>query len=365
MRTFQRLNAVRPGFNPDGVATFWMSLPRARYPNDAVVVRFYTTLLDRVRALPGVRGAGIASRLPLETNGMSQDPFYPEGDASYQNKIPPLQLYTTVDGEYFRTMGIPLVAGRTFGSLDAQRSDEAIISQATAYQFFGDSTGRSVIGKRFREDPSAPWHTIVGVVGSTRDTALAAAPSMAVYYSGAQNTMALAVRTAGDASAIIPTVTRTVRELDPSLPLFDVRPMTAVFRASMAQLSFTILVLGAAAVVTLALGTIGLYGLMAYVVTLSMREMGVRLALGATPRSVVAMLTRQGVLLAGVGIGVGLVLFAAVTRFLRTLLFGVAPSDPLTLAVTSLILIAIAALASWIPARRTSRLDPVDVLRVD
>ena len=365
MRTFQRLNAVRPGFNPDGVATFWMSLPRARYPNDAVVVRFYTTLLDRVRALPGVRGAGIASRLPLETNGMSQDPFYPEGDASYQNKIPPLQLYTTVDGEYFRTMGIPLVAGRTFGSLDAQRSDEAIISQATAYQFFGDSTGRSVIGKRFREDPSAPWHTIIGVVGSTRDTALAAAPSMAVYSSGAQNTMALAVRTAGDASAIIPTVTRTVRELDPSLPLFDVRPMTAVFRASMAQLSFTILVLGAAAVVTLALGTIGLYGLMAYVVTLSMREMGVRLALGATPRSVVAMLTRQGVLLAGVGIGVGLVLFAAVTRFLRTLLFGVAPSDPLTLAVTSLILIAIAALASWIPARRTSRLDPVDVLRVD
>jgi ABC-type antimicrobial peptide transport system permease subunit len=104
---------------------------------------------------------------------------------------------------------------------------------------------------------------------------------------------------------------------------------------------------------------------MAYVVTLSMREMGVRLALGATPRSVVAMLTRQGVLLAAVGIGVGLVLFAAVTRFLRTLLFGVAPSDPLTLAVTSLILIAIAALASWIPARRTSRLDPVDVLRVD
>jgi hypothetical protein len=163
--------AAIKALNPDGVATFWMSLPRARYPNDAVVVRFYTTLLDRVRALPGVRGAGIASRLPLETNGMSQDPFYPEGDASYQNKIPPLQLYTTVDGEYFRTMGIPLVAGRPFGSLDAQRSDEAIISQATAHQFFGDSTGRSVIGKRFREDASAPWHTIIGVVGSTRDTA--------------------------------------------------------------------------------------------------------------------------------------------------------------------------------------------------
>ncbi|AHG88103.1 permease [Gemmatirosa kalamazoonensis] len=375
MRTFQRLNAVRPGFDVDGVATFWMSLPRARYASDTAVVRFYGALLDRVRALPGVRAAGITSRLPLETNGMDQDPFYPEGDASYDKKIPPLQLYTWVDGGYFRTMGISLVAGRTFGSLDSQRSDEAIISQATAYQFFGDSTGRSVIGKRFREIPSTPWRTIVGVVGSTRDTALAAAPSMVVYSpqvlaassddNGPQNTMALAVRTTGDASAIVPAVTRAVRELDPSLPLFDVRPMPAVFRASMAQLTFTILVLGAAALVTLAVGAVGLYGVMAYVVSLSTREMGVRLALGASPRAVVAMLTRQGVLLAGAGIGVGLVLFALVARFLRTLLVGVAPGDPLTLAATSLLLVAIAALASWIPARRTARLDPADVLRVE
>jgi len=156
-----------------------------------------------------------------------------------------------------------------------------------------------------------------------------------------------------------------MRELDASLPLFDVKPMTAVFSASMAQLSFTILILGACAIVTLVLGMIGLYGVMAYVVRLRTREIGVRIALGASPRGVVAMLTRQGLALTGFGIAGGLVLFAIVARFLRTLLFGVAPTDLLTVSSTSLLLVAIAALASWIPARRTSRLDPADVLRAE
>jgi ABC-type antimicrobial peptide transport system permease subunit len=177
--------------------------------------------------------------------------------------------------------------------------------------------------------------------------------------------MALVVRTPGEPIAITRAIQRTVRELDPSLPLFDVRPMTAVFRASMAQLSFTILVIGAAAVVTLVLGAIGLYGVMAYVVTLRTRELGVRIALGASPGAVVAMLTRQGVVLTGFGIAAGLILFALVARFLRTLLFGVAPTDWLTLSGASLLLVAIASLASWIPARRTARLDPADVLRAE
>jgi ABC-type antimicrobial peptide transport system permease subunit len=160
-------------------------------------------------------------------------------------------------------------------------------------------------------------------------------------------------------------VRRVVRELDPSLPLFDVRSMSAVFQASMAQLSFTIVVLGAAAAVALVLGAIGLYGVMAYVVALRARELGLRIALGASPRGVVAMLTKQGVVLTAFGIGAGLVLFAVVARFLRTLLFGVAPTDPLTMAGTSLLLMLVAALASWIPARRTARLDPADVLRAE
>jgi putative ABC transport system permease protein len=376
LRTFQQLNAVRPGFDAGHVATFWLSVPSARYPNDTAVVRFYTQLLDRVRALPGVQTAGLTSRVPLLGRGMNQNPFYPENDPSYATKIPPLQIYTTTDGEYFKTMRIPLIAGRTFGRLDTQRPDEAIISQATAFQFWRDSTGRTAVGKRFHDLPNGgSWYTIVGVVGNVRDTALAAGPSQTVYFpevvaandfnSQTSNTMALVVRTAGEPAALTSAVQRALRELDPSLPLFDVRPMTAVFKASMAQLSFTILVIGTAAIVTLILGAIGLYGVMAYVVALRTRELGLRIALGATPSAVVGMLTRQGIGLTGAGIVGGLLLFALVARFLRTLLFGVAPTDLVTLGGASLLLVGIAALASWLPARRTSRLDPADVLRAE
>ncbi|HKG94484.1 MAG TPA: ABC transporter permease [Gemmatimonadaceae bacterium] len=374
VRTFQRLNAVRPGFDPENLATFWMSLPGARYSNDTAVVRFYAQLLERTRELPGVRAAAVSSRLPLLDRGMNQNPFYPEDDPSYATRIPPLQIFTTVDGGYFRTMGIPLLAGRTFDRLDTQRPDEAVISQATAVQFWKDSTGQRAIGKRFRDLPSGDWFTIIGVVGNARDTALAAPPSQTVYYAEVpstsdfnrqtRSTMALVVRTSGgEPAAVTRAVQRVVRELDPTLPLFDVRPMTAVFDASTAQLSFTILVLGAAAAVTLVLGAIGLYGVMAYVIALRSRELGLRIALGASPGAVVAMLTRQGVVLTAFGIAGGLALFALVARFLRTMLFGVAPTDPVTLTVAPLLLIAVAALASWIPARRTSRLDPADVLR--
>ena len=373
LRTFQRLNAVRPGFDVDRLATFWVALPGARYPNDTAATRFHSQLLDRVRALPGVTDAGLSSRLPLMSVGMSQDPFYPEGDATYASKIPPLQLYTTVDGGYFKTMGIPVVAGRTFERPEAQRPGEAIVSRATAAHFFRDSAGQSVIGKRFQKLPGGPWYTIVGVVGDTRDTSLAAPVSQTVYvaqapspdYGDARWTMALVVRTAGDPAAIIPAVQRTVRDLDAGLPLFRVRTMTAVAAASMAQLSFTILVLGAAAIVTLILGAVGLYGVMAYVVSLRTRELAVRMALGASPAAVVRMLTKQGVAVTGLGIAGGLVLFVGVARALRSLLFGVAATDPVTLAGASLLLVAIAAFASWLPARRSSRVDPADVLRAE
>jgi predicted permease len=375
LRSFQRLRAVQPGFNPENVATLWLSLPAARYKNDSAFTRFYAQLDNRIAELPGVRAAGLTSRLPLTNTGMNQNPLYPEDDASYVNKIPPLQVYTTTDGDYFRAMGIPLIAGRTFDRLDAQRGGEAMISQKTAVQFWKDSTGQRALGKRFRSLPGGPLYTIVGVVGNTRDTSLAVPPSQVVYfpqsveqdsmYSQARRTMAVVVRTTSDPAAITSAIQRVVRELDPSLPTFDVKPMTTVFSASMAKLSFTMLILGAAAAVTLLLGAIGLYGVMAYAVTLRTRELGVRLALGAQPRAVAAMMTKQGMALTAAGITGGLLLFVLVARFLRSFLFGVAPSDPLTLAGASLMLIAIAALASWVPARRASRVDPAEALRAE
>jgi predicted permease len=375
LRTFQGLTAVKPGFDGQNVSTFWVALPRARYANDSSIVQFWSNVIQRTEALPGVRSVSVASRLPLLPTGMNQNPFYAEGDAESEKKIPPLQLYSNADGRFFETMSIPILAGRTFNTIGVQQPGEAIISQRTAEYFWKDATGRAAIGKRFRVLPGAPFHTVIGVVGTVRDTALAGDPTAAVYfpltsirdslYLQSQRTMALVVKTSVDPSAVRTPVQNVIREIDPTLPTFDVRTMPAAVRDSMAQLSFMIVMLGAAAVVTLLLGAIGLYGVMAYVISLRTRELGVRVALGASPASVAAMMTGQGLALTMAGIIGGLALFAVVARFLRTFLYGVAPGDPVTLAIASGLLIAIAALASWIPARRASRVDPAEVLRAE
>jgi putative ABC transport system permease protein len=375
LRTFQRLNAVQPGFDAERVTTYWLAAPSARYRNDTALVQFYSQLTAKVAALPGVQSVGISSRLPLMRHGMNLNPFYTEDDASSAAKIPQLHIFTTIDGGYFRTMGIPLIAGRNFDALETQRGSEAIVSQRTAEQFFKDSTGRAALGKRFRPLPSGPWYTIIGVAGNARDTALTAIASHTVYFpqslpldtlfSQMRRTMALVVRSTGEPAAIIPTVRGALRELDPTLPAFDVQPMSTVIRASMARLQFVILILGSAALVALLLGAVGLYGVMAYLVTLRTRELGVRIALGAQPRAVAAMMTRQGLVLTAGGIAGGLIMFSLVARFLRTFLFGVAPSDPVALLGASLTLVVIASLASWIPARRASRVNPVEALRAE
>jgi putative ABC transport system permease protein len=374
LRTFQQLNAVRPGFDATNVTTFWMSLPRSRYADDSSQVRFYAQLIERAAAIPGVQIVGLTSKLPLVGNGMNQNPFYVEGDVSAANTIPPLQIYTTADAGYFAALKIPLIAGRMFEPPGVQREDEAIISQRTAEQFWSDPTGKTAIGKRFRALPTGPWATVIGVVGATRDTALAGPAGQAVYVpvtyetttlsAQSKRTMALVVRSAG-ATPLAAAVQSVVHSLDPVLPIYDVRTMDGVVHAHMARLSFTIMLLGGAAVITLLLGAIGLYGVMAYLVTLRTRELGVRIALGAEPRAVALMMTNHGLLLTAVGVAGGLAMFALVARFLRTFLYGVAASDPLTLAGASLTLVAIAALASWIPARRAAAVDPADALRAE
>lgn len=375
LRSFQRLHAVRPGFDADGVATLWLSLPELRYPKDSSVVLFDARLTERARQLPGVTAAGISSHIPLQGNGMNMDPFYVEGDAGTATKIPPLEVYSTVDASYFQVMGIPLIAGRGFDRIERQHGDEAIISRETAIHFFHDSTGRTAINRRFRELPSGAWFTIIGVVGSVRDTALQAPPVRSVYYpqsispdtlfGGPKRTMALVARTTGEVAATTRAMQRIVRELDPTLPTFQVRSMREVMDASIARLSFTMVVLGVAAGVTLVLGIVGLYGVIAYVVTLRTRELGVRIALGAQPRAVAAMVTRQGLTLSVAGILVGLALVALVARFLRTFLYEVAPTDPMTLAGAAGLLLVFALLASWVPARRAARVDPMEALRAE
>jgi predicted permease len=205
LRTFERLNAIHPGFDPANVSTFWISLPAGRQKTNTGVAGFHSRLIERVAALPGVEVVGSTSRLPLEAHGQNQNPLYPEDDPSWATKLPPLQLFTAVNGEYFRAMRIPLLAGRTFERTEAQREGETIVSNSTAEFFWKDKTGGAALGKRFRPLPNGPLYTVIGVVGDTRDTSLAAAASQVVYFpetleegaslSQSRRPMALVVRT--------------------------------------------------------------------------------------------------------------------------------------------------------------------------
>jgi predicted permease len=375
LRSFERLHAVRPGFDADSVATLELSLPRQRYPGDSAVVRFYDQLARRVGQLPAVRTVGLTSRVPLGTDGMNWNPVYAEGDASNKSKIPPLAIYVTIDSGYFSAMHIPLIAGRNFDPLERQHGDETILSRAAAAAYFHDSTGRSAIDKRFQELPNGQWHRVIGVVGSVRDTSLSAEPVRAVYFPETvggdslngqlKRTLAIVARTRGNVASTTRAIQRLIHDIDPTLPTFGVRSMRATMDASIARLTFTIIILSVAAAVTLVLGVVGLYGVIAYVVTLRRRELGVRIALGAQPSAVAAMVTRQGLTLCGGGIVAGLVLVAIVSRFLRSFLFEIGPSDPVTLGAATALLVAFALLASWAPARRAARVSPIEAMRAE
>ena len=374
-RSFERLQSVRLGFDPDRVATYWVSLPPRRYPSDSAIIGFYSDLIDRTRSLPGVATTGVSSRLPLIARGKNDNPLYPEDAAVADTKLPPLQLFTTIGGEYFRTLGIPLLAGKQFDPMTIQREGDAIVSSRTAEMFWHDATGRSVVGKRFRVLPTSRLYTVVGVVADVHDTTLVTRPAPTVYFPETSysdpaqrqiaRTMALTIRTGADPSSITADVQRIVRELDPTLPIFDIQPMTRAVAASTTRLRFTMLMLGGAAAVTLLLGAVGLYGMMAYIVSLRRRELGIRIALGASPASIAITTSREAMTVATLGVAVGIVLFGIAARFIRTLLFGIAPWDPTTLAATTAVLLAMALLASWLPARRAAMVDPAEALRAD
>lgn len=374
-RSFQRLHSVRLGFDPDGVATYWVSLPPARYADPAAVARFYAELVRRVGEVPGVLSVAVTSRVPLVSRGVNENPFYPEGAPAFDTKLPPLQLFTTVGDDYFGTMRIPLVAGRTFDPMETQRSGEAIVSRRTSMLFWNDSSGVAAIGKRFRALPTGALYTVIGVVGDAHDTTLTAQPSPTVYFPEIvrqdsltrriARTMAVVARTTGEPKAIAPLIERAVHELDPTLPTFAAQSMSEVLRASTARLTFVTLVLALAALVTLVLGAVGLYGMMAYAVALRRREIGIRIALGASPNGVAAATTQRGLALTAIGVAAGVVLFSFGARYIRTLLFGVAPWDPVAIGGTAAVLMTIALLASWGPARRAARVNPADTLRAD
>jgi ABC-type antimicrobial peptide transport system permease subunit len=239
----------------------------------------------------------------------------------------------------------------------------------------------SAIGKRIKTGgPDASWSTIVGVVGDVHDLGLTVPVDEMIYQPVlavvqitpstpdtivAENAMALTIRTAGDPMAVFPSVRREIWSMDPNLPLVNVRSLSEVVGAAMARTTFTLIMIAAAAAVALLLGAIGIYGVISYMVSLRTREIGVRMALGAQSDQVRRMVVRQGMVLALAGVGIGLVGAVGLSRLISSLLFGIAPHDPLTLGAVSLALLAIAGLASWLPAMRAARIDPIEALRAD
>ena len=379
-RTVQRLGAVRPGFDPSSTLSFTLTLPAAQYPHAGDVGRFYVEALTRIAALPGVADVGVVSKLPLS----GPDPLAPvtvEHVPAEPNTVPPVFPFPMASAGYFRAMHIALVAGRLFSDAsDPNGANDALVSREFAERYWHDSTGRAAIGQRIKVFTNR-WSTIVGVVESVRDTSLEAPPIGEVYAplslvsSAVPDSIApfpppprssiLFPRLLPDPASLAASVRRELHALDPSVPVYDLEPLTAVIDRATARTRFVLMTLAAAAAIALVVGAVGLYGVIAYVVTLRTRELGLRLALGAAPRALLGLVLREGVLLGVVGVVAGLVAFAGIARFLRGLLFGVGPADPLTLAVVAATLLVVAALASAVPAWRASRIDPLEALRAE
>jgi len=371
LRTFQNLRAVRPGFDPSGVLTLEIALPGMRYGRDAnLASTFHEQLTARVLGLPGVTAAGLTSRLPLVSSdwctAITIEGPTPE---TARGTCPPS---TSVSPGYFEAIGTR-VEGRTLTWRGMNANDGAVVtSKAFAEHHW---PGESPIGKGVRfNGRNPPWYRIVGIAEDVRGMGVDAPPTEAIYFPirpmpdaplwGAATNMHLVVKMAsGDPTSLAKPIARIVAELDPQAAVANPRTMDALLARSIAKQSFTTVLLLICAVIAMLLSAVGIYGVISYVVAQRRSEIGVRVALGAGVRQVTTMVLRQALGVAAVGVVVGVLASVATTRLLRTLLFGVSPGDPLTLAIVPAILLLVATLASYAPARRAAMVNPVDVMR--
>ena len=366
IRSFQRLGAVNPGFNADHLLTFRTQLASSKYSQDPAVIAFYQEAVERVRHLPGVRSAGAINYLPL-TGMASATGFRIVGrpDPGAGNEL--VTGVRVVDPHYFRSMGMPLLKGREFTERDNQQSPHVlIISQTLAQRYFPNE---DPIGKKLNvEWHNTPSEEIVGVVGDILHDGLDARPEAMIYWPAARmpyQFMTLVVRTDGDPMNMASTVIKEIRAMDPDQAVSDLRIMNTVVAESVSRQRFNMMLLGIFAAVALALAAVGIYGVMAYSVTQRTQEIGVRMALGASRNHVVRMVVGHGFILALAGVGFGLAAAFGLTRLMKSLLFGITATDPVTYAGLSLLLVTVAAIACYIPARRATRIDPLVALRYE
>jgi putative ABC transport system permease protein len=367
IRSFMRLQAVNPGFNAENLLSVRVLLPGAKYREDHQRIGFFRQLLERVRALPGAQGVSAIDALPFGGIGSGTSftvvgrPEPPPGEV-------PVTDVRVADPEYFRVMGIPLLRGRNFTEKEATEvSRVVIVNETLVRQQFPNE---DPLGKRITinmSDNPVPSE-IIGVVGDARYVGLDVEPRAMTYWPHPElvrSGMTLVVRTGADPLSLAPAIQREVRALDADQPVADIRTMEQLLATSVARARFSTLLLSIFAAVALILAAVGIYGVMSYAVTQRTHEIGIRLALGAQAGDVLRLVVKQGMLLTLIGVGLGLGGAFALTRLIATLLFGISATDPLTFGALSLLLIGVALVANYLPARRAMRVDPLVALRYE
>jgi predicted permease len=368
-RTFFRMLGADGGFNAERVLTFQLSLPALKYGDQSQIVTFYRNAIERLRSVPGVQSAGIGETVPMGGEGESTVIRMPDHPAASQKEMP-FANYTIISPGYFSSVGTPLLRGRDFLETDTAESLPVTIVNAAMEKKYWP--GQSAIGKQVGPGSTRfPLLTIVGVVPDVKHISVReeSAPEMYVLFTQkpwpSLLNMRVALRTKIAPASVTESVREAIHSLDPELPLAKVATLATLVDDSLSQPRFSMLLLGSFGMLALLLASIGMYGVISYSVMQRTQEIGIRMALGAERRDVFIMVLGQGARLAGLGITIGLVAAVGVARMMASFLYGVQPIDPLTFAAVSLLLVGIALLACYLPARRATRVDPMVALRYE
>ncbi len=379
IRTFQSLRNIQPGFtNPGQLQTMRVFIPGSLVREPERAARMQNAIADRLAAIPGVSSAAFASEMPMEGFGSDWDVLCREGDDIRNAELPPVRHFRYVSPGLFQTIGTRVIAGRDYRWEDFYGlRPYAIVSENLARELWGSAS--AALGKQLSTClPGAPWREVIGVVEDVRQNGLHEAAPATVYWPSLREgiypskrvdtarfvTFAIRTDRAGT-EGLLKQVNEAVWSVNTSLPVASVRTMQEVYDRSLSRISFTLVMLGIAGAMALVLGLIGIYGVISYTVSQRKREIGIRMALGAQPGPLRRMFVRYALVLAALGVAIGLGAAAGLTRLMKSLLYGISPLDPMTYITVPLILVAAAVLASYLPAWRAAKVDPMEALKAD
>lgn len=370
VRSFLRARGVQPGFDADHAVTVRVGLPPTRYPSARDIVQFEQRIIERLDRIPGVRVVSATNEVPMGDTRVQ----FALGHEGQTSATTPIGAGEVVFPRYFEAMGMHVLDGRPITASDvASGLKVVVVNETLARQFFGTA---GAVGRRLKSGgvrSPAPWLTIVGIVPDVREAGMDKPVLPEVFFSalqtdtsmiqGLMRTASYVVRTDADVGQTMNEMRRAIHELDPGLPLVGLQPLSNIVGSSLGERTFNTVLLGAFAALALVLAAVGIYGLIAYAVVQRTREIGLRLAIGASPASVLGLVVGDGTRLAAAGVVIGLAGAFALTRLMRSVLFDVAPFDPIAITGAAAVLFIVAALASWLPARRAARIDPLTAMR--